>query len=90
MTDDRMSLVAEAELESVKKQVAQQQEYIQVHAVVVVLVVVLNYDQESLPVSEVNHVPIVAIWHELLKKFLSMVIGCVVRTAGISLISLSK
>ena len=61
MTDDRMSLVAEAELESVKKQVAQQQEYIQVHAVVVVLVVVLNYDQESLPVSEVNHVPIVAI-----------------------------
>ena len=30
-----MSLVAAAELESVKKQVAQQQEYIQVHAAVV-------------------------------------------------------
>ena len=48
-----MSLVAAAELESVKKQVAQQQEYIQVHAAVAV----------------VCHVALVAIGHGLLKTF---------------------
>ena len=34
----------------------------------------------------VYHVTIVAIGHGLLKKFLSMVIGCVLRTAGSSII----
>ena len=38
------------------------------------------------PVVVVYHVTIVAIGHGLLKKFWPLVLGCVLRTAGSSLI----
>ena len=48
--------------------------------------ILLKLNKKSIVVVVVYHVTIVAIGHGLLKKFWPMVTGCVLRTAGSSLI----